>query len=111
MPDGLAGGGDGRLNRAEARQAIQDALAIVPVIVTRIELWKTARLVPLERNPRTHSEQQIAEIAASMREFGFLWPIMVNKETQQIVAGNGRYLAALRLGLPAIPVVEDLQYR
>jgi ParB-like chromosome segregation protein Spo0J len=67
----------------------------------------TERLVPLERNPRTHSEAQIAEIAASMREFGFLWPIMVNGETREIVAGNGRYMAAVRLGLPVVPVVEE----
>jgi len=98
---------DGRLGGAEARQAVKDALAIVPVIVTRIELWKTERLVPLERNPRTHSEEQIDQIAASMREFGFLWPIMVNGESRQIVAGNGRYLAAVRLGLPLVPVVEE----
>ena len=43
-----------------------------------------------------------------MREFGFLWPIMVNGETRRIVAGNGRYLAAVRLGLPVVPVVEEL---
>jgi DNA modification methylase len=77
------------------------------MIVTRIELWKTDELVPLERNPRTHSEQQIDEIAASMREFGFLWPVMVNGETREIVAGNGRYLAAVQLGLPTVPVVEE----
>ena len=96
-----------RLSGAEARQAVKDALAIVPVIITRIELWKTDRLVPLERNPRTHSDEQIDQIAASMREFGFLWPIMVNGETREIVAGNGRYLAAVRLGLPLVPVVEE----
>ena len=101
------GSGDARLSGAEARQAVRDALAIVPVIITRIELWKTERLIPLERNPRTHSDEQIAEIAASMREFGFLWPIMVNGESREIVAGNGRFLAAVRLGLPLVPVVEE----
>ena len=99
--------GEARLSGPEATTAVKDALAIVPMIITRIELWKTERLVPLERNPRTHSEEQIAEIAASMREFGFLWPIMVNGETRVIVAGNGRYLAAVRLGLPLVPVVEE----
>jgi DNA modification methylase len=96
-----------RLSGVAERQAVRDALAIVPMIITRIALWKTESLVPLERNPRTHSDQQIGEIAASMREFGFLWPIMVNGETRQIVAGNGRYLAALRLGLRSVPVVEE----
>jgi hypothetical protein len=62
--------GDSPLSGEAARQAVKDALAIVPMVITRIELWKTDRLVPLARNPRTHSDQQIAEIAASMREFG-----------------------------------------
>jgi DNA modification methylase len=98
---------DARLSGAAARQAVKNALAIVPVILTRIALWKTERLVPLERNPRTHSDEQIEQIAASMREFGFLWPIMVNGESREVVAGNGRYLAAVRLGLPLVPVVEE----
>ncbi len=97
----------GRLSGAEARRAVRDALAVVPVVLTKIELWKPERLIPLERNPRTHSDAQIAEIAASMREFGFLWPIMVNGRTRRIVAGNGRYAAALQLGLSVVPVVEE----
>jgi DNA modification methylase len=98
---------EGRLSGAQARSAVRDALAVVPVILTDIQLWKPERLIPLERNPRLHSNQQIAEIAASMREFGFLWPIMVDGATRTIVAGNGRYLAALKLGLPVVPVVEE----
>jgi ParB-like chromosome segregation protein Spo0J len=101
------GSADARLSGTRARKAVKDALAIVPVIITQIELWKTDRLVPLERNPRTHSEEQIGQIAASMREFGFLWPIMVNGATREIVAGNGRYFAVVRLGLPLVPVVEE----
>src|SRR6266516_4674920 len=97
----------GRLSGSPARRAIHDAMAIVPMVVTRIELWKTEQLIPLEQNPRLHSDQQIGEIAASMREFGFLWPIMVNGKSRRIVAGNGRYLAAVRLGLPVVPVVEE----
>src|SRR5258705_12411936 len=108
MPPGSGhAGSTGRLSGAEARAAVRGALAVVPVILTKIELWKPEQLIPLERNPRTHSDQQIGEIAASMREFGFLWPIMVNGETRRIVAGNGRYLAAVRLGLPVVPVVEE----
>jgi ParB/Sulfiredoxin domain len=97
----------GRLSGAVARRAVRDALAVVPVVLTKIELWKPERLIPLERNPRTHTDAQITEIAASMREFGFLWPIMVNGKTRRIVAGNGRYAAALQLGLPVVPVVEE----
>ena len=102
-----AGADEDRLSGLEAQAAVKDALAVVPMIITQIELWKTERLVPLARNPRTHSPEQIAEIAASMREFGFLWPIMVNGETREVVAGNGRYLAAVSLGLPVVPVVEE----
>jgi len=72
---------------------VRGALAVVPVILT----------IPLERNPRTHSDQHIGEIAASMREFGFLWPIMVNGETRRIVAGNGRRTAAPVPPLPPFP--------
>ena len=97
----------GRLSGAEAKTAVREALAVVPIILTQIELWRPERLIPLDRNPRTHSDEQIAQIAASMREFGFLWPIMVDGATRRIVAGNGRYLAALQLGLPVVPVVEE----
>lgn len=102
-----AGAPDARLTGAEAQRAIREAQAIVPMLVTRIVQWRVDELRPLERNPRTHSEEQIAEIAASMREFGCLWPILVNRETREIVAGNGRYLAALKLGLKVIPVIEE----
>ena len=102
-----AGAHSPRLSVAEVRLAVEDSRAIVPVVLTRIELWRTEDLVPLARNPRTHSDEQVAEIAASMREFGFLWPILVNEKTREIVAGNGRYLAAVRLGLPTVPVVEE----
>jgi len=83
------------------------ALAIAHTIITRIDLWKTESLLPLARTPRTLSVAQVAGIATSMRESGFLWPIMVNGETCEIVAGNGRYLAAVQLGRPTVPVVEE----
>ena len=105
--DAAAADSGARLSGAEAEAALRQALAVVPVIATNITLWRVDALVPLARNPRTHSEEQIAEIASSMREFGFLWPIMVNGETHEIVAGNGRFLAALQLGLKSVPVVEE----
>ena len=96
-----------RLSDAAARRAVEQARAIVPMIVTRIELWSVDRVALLERNPRTHSEEQVAQIAASMREFGFLWPIIVNGDSGTITAGNGRYLAALKLGLRVVPVIDE----
>ena len=70
----------------------------------RIEIWPTDRLVPYAKNARTHSPEQIAQIAASIAEFGFLNPILVDSSAG-IVAGHGRLLAARKLGLAEVPVV------
>jgi ParB-like chromosome segregation protein Spo0J len=64
----------------------------------RIEIWPTDRLVPYARNARTHSAEQIAQIAASILEFGFTNPILVDS-MDGIIAGHGRLLAARKLGL------------
>lgn len=71
---------------------------------THIERWPLNRLVPYARNPRTHSDAQIAQIAASMVEFGFTNPILVDKEAV-IIAGHGRLAAARKLGLEVAPVI------
>jgi ParB-like chromosome segregation protein Spo0J len=62
-------------------------------------------LVPYARNSRTHSAQQVDKIAASIKEFGFLNPIITDGENG-IVAGHGRVLAAQKLGLETLPVIE-----
>jgi len=72
--------------------------------VNRIELWPVERLVPYERNARTHSETQVAQIAASIVEFGFNAPILVDSNAG-IIAGHGRLMAARKLGLPEVPVI------
>ncbi len=64
-----------------------------------------ADLIPYARNPRTHSEAQVAQIAASIKEFGFLNPIIIDGESG-IVAGHGRVMAAQKLGLTEVPCVE-----
>jgi DNA modification methylase len=64
-----------------------------------------AALVPYARNSRTHSPQQVDKIAASIREFGFLNPIIVDGENG-IIAGHGRVMAAQKLGLADLPVIE-----
>jgi DNA modification methylase len=63
------------------------------------------KLVPYARNSRTHSPQQVDKIAASIREFGFLNPIIVDGENG-IIAGHGRVMAAQKLGLADLPVIE-----
>jgi ParB family chromosome partitioning protein len=65
----------------------------------------TDSLIPYAMNSRTHSEHQIAQIAASIKEFGFLNPIIVDGENG-IIAGHGRVMAAQKIGLNELPVVE-----
>ena len=75
-----------------------------PVIPDKLERWPVERLVPYERNARTHSPEQLAQIAASIVEFGFTNPILVASDAG-IIAGHGRLEAAKSLGLPEVPVV------
>ena len=70
----------------------------------KIELWELERLQPYEKNAREHSEKQIAQIAASIVEFGFLNPILVDS-SDGFVAGHGRLSAAKELALEVVPVV------
>ena len=70
----------------------------------RIENWPIDRLIPWLRNPRTHSDAQVAQIAASISAFGFNNPILVDTKAG-IIAGHGRLLAARKLGLTEVPVV------
>jgi len=65
----------------------------------------TDKLIPYALNSRTHSESQVAQIAASIKEFGFLNPIIIDGENG-IIAGHGRVLAAKKLGMTELPVVE-----
>ena len=62
-------------------------------------------LIPYARNSRTHSDAQVGQIAASIKEFGFLNPIIVDGE-RGIIAGHGRVLAAQKLGLADVPVID-----
>jgi DNA modification methylase len=79
-------------------------LAITPAMARRIEIWAADRLTPYARNARTHSAEQVAQIAASIAEFGFVNPILVDTDAG-IIAGHGRLLAARKLGLTEVPVV------
>ena len=65
----------------------------------------TADLIPYARNSRTHSDAQVAKLAASIREFGFLNPIIVDGQNG-IIAGHGRVMAAQKLGMETLPCIE-----
>ena len=70
----------------------------------RIELWPVDRLRTYERNARTHSPEQVEQIAASIQEFGFTNPLLVDGDAV-ILAGHGRLAAAQSLGLTEVPVI------
>ncbi|MEN9885462.1 MAG: hypothetical protein RL758_40 [Pseudomonadota bacterium] len=70
----------------------------------KITYLRTDELIPYARNSRTHSAEQVAQIAASIREFGFTNPVLVDEEGT-IIAGHGRVLASQQLKLPEVPTI------
>ncbi|NBS95162.1 MAG: site-specific DNA-methyltransferase [Betaproteobacteria bacterium] len=73
-------------------------------LISKVEQWPTAKLLPYARNARTHSQAQVGQIAASIKEFGFTNPILAGADGV-IVAGHGRLAAAQHLGLESVPVI------
>ena len=73
-----------------------------PLVIEHLPL---STLRPYTRNARTHSSKQIAQIAASIREFGFNNPVLIDKY-DEIIAGHGRVEAAKKLGLEKVPCVR-----
>jgi len=83
---------------------MSESVSITPAMARQVEVWPIDRLVPYAKNARTHSPEQVAQIAASIAEFGFNSPILVASDSG-VVAGHGRLLAARKLGLAEVPVV------
>lgn len=75
-----------------------------PTLANKIEIWSVDKLKPYAGNARTHSDEQVAQIAASIIEFGFTNPILVDSG-EGIIAGHGRLLAAHQLGMTEVPVI------
>jgi DNA modification methylase len=73
-------------------------------LADKIQQWPVAKLIPYARNARTHSDEQVAQIAASIAEFGFTNPILTGADGV-IVAGHGRLAAAQKLAMEMVPVV------
>ena len=71
----------------------------------KIESLPIERLIPYARNSRTHSDAQIAQVAASIREFGFTNPVLIDG-ADGIIAGHGRVMAARKLGLDKVPCIR-----
>lgn len=72
---------------------------------TKIEWMSVETLIPYAKNARTHSDEQVAQIAGSIKEFGFNNPVLIDKENS-IIAGHGRLMAARKLGMDKVPVVQ-----
>ena len=70
-----------------------------------IEKWPITRLIPRITNPRTHTPEQVAQIAASIREFGWTNPVLVGADND-VIAGHARLLAARQLGMAEVPVIQ-----
>jgi ParB-like chromosome segregation protein Spo0J len=73
-------------------------------MVNKIELLGVDDLIPYVNNARTHSDEQVLQIASSIKEFGFNNPILIDKD-KGIIAGHGRLLAAKKLGLKEVPTI------
>jgi ParB family chromosome partitioning protein len=71
----------------------------------KIETLPLDRLIPYARNSRTHSDAQVAQVAASIREFGFTNPVLIDAD-DGIIAGHGRVMAARKLGLEKVPCIR-----
>ena len=71
----------------------------------QIEQISIQALIPYARNSRTHSDAQVAQIAASIREFGFTNPVLIDKDGG-IIAGHGRVMGARKLGLTEVPCIR-----
>ena len=70
----------------------------------KIEWQSVEKLIPYAKNARTHSDEQVAQIAGSIKEFGFNNPVLIDKDNS-IIAGHGRVMAARKLGMDKVPVV------
>src|SRR5882757_4810887 len=75
------------------------------LVEIQIEYRAVAGLILDARNPRQHSQRQVNQLADSIREFGFVMPVVVDAQGQ-VVIGHGRVLAAKKLRMPRIPVVQ-----
>ncbi|WP_165351862.1 site-specific DNA-methyltransferase [Salipiger sp. IMCC34102] len=72
---------------------------------SQLEMIAPSELVAFERNSRTHSDEQVLQIAASIQEFGFTNPVLIS-DVGEIIAGHGRVLAAERIGLAEVPCLR-----
>lgn len=75
-----------------------------PLPEGKIEIWDVDKLVPYEKNAKKHEPAQVQKLVALIQRYGWTQPIVVQKATGSIIAGHGRRLAALEMGLKKVPV-------
>jgi ParB-like chromosome segregation protein Spo0J len=78
--------------------------ANLPVIIAKLEQCPVDQLIPYPNNPRTHSKAQVRQIVSSIREFGFINPLLIAAD-HTVIAGHGRLRAARQLNMQAVPVI------
>ena len=83
----------------------KDSIVNLSFLPEQIERWPIVRLVPYAQNARIHSDDQVAKIAASLIEFGWTVPILVD-DGGEVIAGHGRILAARQLDIAEVPVIR-----
>lgn len=101
------GGGDRSVTRIQpmARRKPAETSRLEKGQPLEVRYRAITELEPYARNARTHSDEQVAQIAASMREFGFTNPVLVDGKGG-IIAGHGRVMAAKQIGLEHVPTIE-----
>jgi ParB/Sulfiredoxin domain len=97
--------GETRCLRTSLRRASRAARSTMSFLSrSKVERWAIERLIPYARNARTHTDAQVAAIAASIKEWGWTTPALVG-EDGGLIAGHARVLAARQLGIAEIPVM------
>lgn len=87
-----------------ARRKKSEAAGVVRISAEELVTVPVAELVPYEHNARTHSDEQVERLRRSLREFGFVAPILIDEE-RRVIAGHGRLLAARAEGMESVPCV------
>lgn len=88
-----------------ARRKKSEAAGVVRISAEELVTVPVAELVPYEHNARTHSDEQVERLRRSLREFGFVAPILIDEE-RRVIAGHGRLLAAQAEGMESVPCVR-----
>jgi ParB-like chromosome segregation protein Spo0J len=92
------------MGKADARKIIQERSVMKNWPADKIERRSVDALIPYARNARTHSDEQVAQIAASIKEWGWTTPVLID-EDGGIIAGHGRVMAARKLGIEEVPTM------